>query len=135
MLKIYWETLKICLFGQTTRQPLRNFEPWKFWKYKQLGGLGPNPSCLSEKVYWEFLKKKWYASRTVIPNFVNNILKKFKKLDQCGFFFKSCPTPGKKNPLNRLTRFQFFLSSVIWHLKIKCVFAMSSNRVKLISCA
>ena len=25
---------------------LSNFEPWKPWKYKQLWGLGPNPSCL-----------------------------------------------------------------------------------------
>ena len=30
-------TLKICLFGQTTQQTLSNFEPWKPWKYKQQG--------------------------------------------------------------------------------------------------
>ena len=35
-----------CLFGHTTKQLLSNFEPWKSRKYKQLWGLGPNPSCL-----------------------------------------------------------------------------------------
>ena len=31
MLKNHWNTLIICLFGQTTKQPLRNFEPWRSW--------------------------------------------------------------------------------------------------------
>ena len=39
MLKNHRNTLKICLFGQTTNQPLSNFEPWKSWKYKQFLGL------------------------------------------------------------------------------------------------
>ena len=38
------------LFGQTTKQPLNNFEPWKPWKYKQLWGLMPDPSCLEKKI-------------------------------------------------------------------------------------
>ena len=25
----YWNKLKICLFGQNTKQPLSNFEYWK----------------------------------------------------------------------------------------------------------
>ena len=34
------------LLGQTTKQPLSNFELWQPWKYKQLWGLRPDPSCL-----------------------------------------------------------------------------------------
>ena len=34
------------LLHQTIKQPLSNFEPWKPWKYKQLSGLRPDPSCL-----------------------------------------------------------------------------------------
>ena len=34
------------LLGQTTKQPLSYFEPWTLWKYKQLWGLRPEPSCL-----------------------------------------------------------------------------------------
>ena len=49
MPKNHWNTLKICLFGQANKQLLSNFEPEKFWKYKQLG-LGPHPSCLQKKV-------------------------------------------------------------------------------------
>ena len=45
-MKYHWKTLEMCYFGRTTKQPLSNFEPWKFWKYKQLWGLGPDPSCL-----------------------------------------------------------------------------------------
>ena len=41
--------LKITVFlapiGQTTKQPLSNFQPKKSWKYKQLWGLRPGPSC------------------------------------------------------------------------------------------
>ena len=33
------------LLGQTTKQPLSNFEPRKPGKYKQLSGLRPDPSC------------------------------------------------------------------------------------------
>ena len=36
------------LLGQSTKQPLSNFEPWKPWKYKQLWGLRPD---LLSKVY------------------------------------------------------------------------------------
>ena len=40
------------LLGQTTKQPVSNFDPPKPWKYKQLWGLTPDPSCLSiKKVY------------------------------------------------------------------------------------
>ena len=42
----HWNILKTCLIGQTTKQPLSNFEPRKSWKYKQLWGLGPDPSYL-----------------------------------------------------------------------------------------
>ena len=34
------------LFGQTTKQALNSFEPPKPWKYKQLWGMRPDPSCL-----------------------------------------------------------------------------------------
>ena len=40
------EHTKVFLFGQTTKQLLGNFELWKPWKYKQLWGLGPDPSWL-----------------------------------------------------------------------------------------
>ena len=40
------KVIGIHLFGQTIKQPLSNFEPWKSLKYKQLRGLGPDPSCL-----------------------------------------------------------------------------------------
>ena len=46
MLKNNKNQIKICLFGQTTKQPLSNFEPWKSRKYKQLWGLWPDPSFL-----------------------------------------------------------------------------------------
>ena len=36
------------LFGQTTKQPLNNFEPQKSWKYKQFWGLRLDPSCLEK---------------------------------------------------------------------------------------
>ena len=49
MLKNHWNTLKICFFGQTTKQPLSNFELWKSWKCKQLWGVGPDPSYLQSK--------------------------------------------------------------------------------------
>ena len=45
MPKYHWNTLKICLIGQINKQLLRNFEPWKSWKYKQLWELGPDLSC------------------------------------------------------------------------------------------
>ena len=31
MLKNHWNTLNICLFGQTTKQTLSKFEPWRYW--------------------------------------------------------------------------------------------------------
>ena len=37
------------LFGQTTKQPLNNFDPQKPWKYKQFWGLRPDPSCFEKK--------------------------------------------------------------------------------------
>ena len=33
-------------YDQTAKQTLNNFEPIKPWKYKQLWGLTPDPSCL-----------------------------------------------------------------------------------------
>ena len=36
------------LLVQTTKQPLSNFDPQKPWKYKQLWGLRPDPSCLKK---------------------------------------------------------------------------------------
>ena len=48
-------------FGQTTKQPLNNFEPQKPWKYKQFWGLGPDPRCLEKisvrKIKAELLKQ------------------------------------------------------------------------------
>ena len=46
------------LFGQTTKQPLSNFEPQKPRKYKQFWGLRPNPSSLGKKWVWEKSKIK-----------------------------------------------------------------------------
>ena len=46
MLNNYWNTLKICLFDETTKQPLSSFESWKSWKYKQPLGLEVEPSRL-----------------------------------------------------------------------------------------
>ena len=34
------------LLGHTTKQSLRNFDPKKPWKYKQLWGLRPDPGYL-----------------------------------------------------------------------------------------
>ena len=50
MLKSHRNTFKICLVGQTTKQPLQNIEPWQSWKYKQLLGLGPDASCSIKRV-------------------------------------------------------------------------------------
>ena len=38
------------ILGQTTRQPLINFETQEPWKYKPLWGLRPDPSCLLKKI-------------------------------------------------------------------------------------
>ena len=38
--------IDIWSLGRTTKQPLSNFEPKIFWKYKQLWELRPDPSCL-----------------------------------------------------------------------------------------
>ena len=43
------------LFGQTTKEPLKNFEPKKPWKYKQFWALRPDPSVRKIKV--ELLKE------------------------------------------------------------------------------
>ena len=42
------QAISICNVKSSSnhKQPLCNYEPWKSWKYKQLGGLGPDPSCL-----------------------------------------------------------------------------------------
>ena len=46
ILKNHGDILAISLFGKTTTQPLRKFEPWKPWKYKRLCELGPDSkSC------------------------------------------------------------------------------------------
>ena len=37
------------LAGQTTKQPLSNFEPRNPWKYKQLWGLKPGTSYLQKQ--------------------------------------------------------------------------------------
>ena len=33
-------------YDQTAKKTLNNFEPIKPWKYKQLWGMTPDPSCL-----------------------------------------------------------------------------------------
>ena len=40
--------------GQTTKQPLTNFEHQKPWKYKQLWGLKRDPCCLWKKISVKF---------------------------------------------------------------------------------
>ena len=40
MLKNHWNALKICLFGQTAKQPLSNCEPWKSWNGSNFEGRG-----------------------------------------------------------------------------------------------
>ena len=37
------------LLGQTTKPPLSNFGAQKPWKYKQLWGMSPDPSCFIKK--------------------------------------------------------------------------------------
>ena len=49
MLKNHWNTLIICLFDQTTKEPLSKFASWKIWEYKKLWGLGLGPSCYKKK--------------------------------------------------------------------------------------
>ena len=51
------------LLGENTKQPLSNFEPPETWKYKQLWGLGPKPSCLYEKKYRLQLKMGNYEDK------------------------------------------------------------------------
>ena len=46
----YCIPLRHTLFGQTTKQRLSNFEPWKTWKNKQLWGLKPDPNRLWRKI-------------------------------------------------------------------------------------
>ena len=57
------------LFGQTTKQPLNNFEPQKPWKYKQFRGMRPDPSCLDKnvrKIKAELLKQYVMSLKNVI---------------------------------------------------------------------
>ena len=57
-IKIKWKQISLqrkswkanCLFGQTTKQLLSNFEPWKNKKYRQLWRLGPDTNCLKNSV-------------------------------------------------------------------------------------
>ena len=51
------------LRDQTNKQPLSNFEPPKSWKYKQLWGLKPDPSCLQKKLYFY-----WQVSIDLFPS-------------------------------------------------------------------
>ena len=56
MLKNQWNRLRICLFGQTTKQPLSNFELWKSWNSRQLWGLEPDPGWLQKvKMYHKLI--------------------------------------------------------------------------------
>ena len=50
ILKNYCILHRHSLFGQTTKQPLNNFDPLKPWNYKQFWGLRPDPSWLEKKV-------------------------------------------------------------------------------------
>ena len=84
--KHYWENFKITvhqyrfwilkntvvsrrhsLLSQTTKQPLSSFEPRKPWKYKQLWGLRPDPSCLLKNKCSE--QKGLITSLYLIPPF------------------------------------------------------------------
>ena len=47
----YYIPCRYRLFGQTTKQPLSNFEPRKPWKFKQLWGLKPDPNYLWKKCF------------------------------------------------------------------------------------
>ena len=49
--KKYCIPRKQTLLGQTTKQPLSNFDLQKPWKYKQLWELKPDPKLLIKKVY------------------------------------------------------------------------------------
>ena len=67
------------LLGQTTKHQLSNFEPWTLWRYMQLWGLRPDPSCLLKKksvkgiigkaplkVFLEMLINSWAKHRQQI---------------------------------------------------------------------
>ena len=78
-------------FSHFAKQLLSNFELWKFWKYKQLWGLRPDPSCYKNKwVYHLSLTPKttchlvgWEASNTVRALFCTfNIKDVFKTLSK-----------------------------------------------------
>ena len=60
MLKNCRHTFKKLLFGETTKQFLSNFEPWKSWKCKRLWRLGPDPSCFFKKEYCN-RRISWYS--------------------------------------------------------------------------
>ena len=49
MLKNHWNTLKICVFGQTTKQPLGNLSPASLEKIQSTLMAGIEPSCLQKK--------------------------------------------------------------------------------------
>ena len=55
-LRYFWNLEHYCIlcrqrwFDQTTKQPLKNFEPQKPCKYKQFWGLRTNPSSLEKKI-------------------------------------------------------------------------------------
>ena len=51
VLENHCNTFKVCLFAQTSKQPISNFKPWKSWKGKQLWGLKRDPSLLQEKEF------------------------------------------------------------------------------------
>ena len=67
--------LKMFVFGQTTKQILSTFEPWKSWKYRQLWGLGPDPSCLFKKK--KSVKQFFLTNQYYYPH-LNNLLKSFQ---------------------------------------------------------
>ena len=68
IINIDFESWNYCIFrrhkllGQTTKHPLSNFKPKKYWKYKQLWGLRPdlliNKNKCIAKLWEKQLKKK-----------------------------------------------------------------------------
>ena len=104
----HWNTLKTCLLGQTTKQPLSNFEPRKSWKYKQLEGWGLTlvtyiyifKKCIS--ISWPSFMSRWitienkylkrYLTSSAITHYGITTIEAeifFQKYD-IGFKFASC---------------------------------------------
>ena len=77
MLKNHWNTLIICLFGQTTKQPLSKFASWKIWEYKKLWGLGLGPSCYKKENVLKMVAEKESVHISNIDFFYRHLFNPF----------------------------------------------------------